>query len=435
MTTSTLPQLYYSIDHCLLCLSRNLKQVVPLQPIPIATPVMHVPDDLRDDPRLYAGVPLNLNLCIDCGQIQVSHKPDVEFEYRNYAYSTSLSAGLRDHFAAYAADVLESNPLPNGFVVEVGSNDGTLLRNFRDRGLKVLGVDPALRIAKEATEAGLPTLAEFFTESLAKKIRAEHGAADVVIANFVTANLQNMVDFAKGVRALLADDGIAVFETQYGADVIEKNLLDTVYHEHVSYYTVTPLRDHYARHGMKLIDVKRVPTKGGSIRLTFQPHGAGREPAPIVAEILAEEARKGVTKPAYFEELPRWIARIRDEIGTLVAAEEAAGREVAGWGVSIGTSALLPQFGLSTKIAFLLDDDTKKDPVLCGPDYNIPVVPVDELYARNPGAIVVFAWRYIAAIMEKHRAYLENGGTFIVPLPNVTVIRGADAQPPNTIGL
>ena len=174
MTASAATPLYHALDRCLLCRSARLETVVPLEPIPIATPVLSVPDALKDDPRVYAGVPLALNLCRDCGQLQVSHKPDVEFEYRNYVYTTSLSAGLNPHFAAYAQGVFDRFAPPrDGFVVEVGSNDGTLLRHFRDYGMRVLGIDPAVRIAEQATAAGLETWGDFFTADLARRIRAE----------------------------------------------------------------------------------------------------------------------------------------------------------------------------------------------------------------------------------------------------------------------
>ena len=433
--STTIAKLYREISNCLLCTSSRLQTVVPLEPIPLSTPIVALPDHLRSDPRIYDGVPLNLNLCLDCGQVQVSHRPDVEFEYRNYTYSTSLSAGLKAHYAEYARDVLTKYPQrKDGFVLEIGSNDGTLLQQFRDQGLRVLGIDPAIRAAQKATEKGVPTISEFFTESLAQKLRSEHGRASIMIANFVTANLVDMIDFAKGVRTILAGDGIAVFETQYGVDVVERNLLDTIYHEHISNFAVTPLRAHYGRHGLHLIDVKRVQSKGGSIRLTFTADAA-RAPSAAVEQIIAEEKAKGVVTPQFFADLPRWIARNREKILAVVDAEIAAGREVAGWGVSIGTSALLPQFGLTKKISYLFDDDLQKEPVMRGPDYQIPVLPGDQVYAKNPGAIVVFAWRYIAPIMAKHRRYLEQGGTFIVPLPEVSVVRGSDAKPPNSIGI
>lgn len=428
--------LSHELKHCILCRSQKLRQVVPLRGIPIATPVLTVPVELRDSPETYSAVPLNLNLCEDCGQVQVSHVPDVEFEYRNYAYKTSSSVGLRQHFERYAAQVLERyGRIPNGFVVEIGSNDGTLLRCFKEAGMRVLGIDPATTIAHGATAAGVETLPEFFSTDLARKIKSERGAADMVIANFVTANIEDMVDFAEGVRTLLAPGGLAIFETQYGADVIEQNLLDTVYHEHLSYYMVTPLVRHYGRHGFEVIDVEKVPTKGGSIRLAAQFKGGPRKIAASVGDLMAEEEKKNAFSPGFFAKLPPWIEEIRNELTAIVQAERKAGRAVAGWGVSVGTSALMPQFDLSQEIDFLVDDDPNKERVLKGPGYAIPVVTVEEFYERNPGVVIVFAWRYIAPILEKHQRYLDAGGKFVVPLPHVSVVTADKRQAPNTISL
>jgi hypothetical protein len=170
--------------------------------------------------------------------------------------------------------------------------------------------------------------------------------------------------------------------------------------------------------------------------LAVQPFGARRPVAAAVAEMVGEERAKAMATPAFYAELPRRIARIRAQLETLVAEVHATGKSVAGWGVSVGTSTLLPQFGLTRAIGALYDDDPNKDPVLRGPDYAIPVRPTSALYdGEAPGAIVVFAWRYIANIMAKHRRYLAEGGTFVVPLPELSIIRGADAQPPNEIGL
>lgn len=431
-----MPSLAHELRHCILCRSENLREVVPLRPIPIATPAVIVPAELRGLEATYSAVPLNLNLCRDCGQLQVSHIPDKQFEYRNFAYRTANSLGLRRHFASTAAAVMDRYaPARDGFVVEIGSNDGTFLRNYRDAGMRVLGVDPATAIVESATASGIETLPEFFTADLARRIRAERGPADLVLSTFTTANIEDMPDLAEGVRILLAPGGVAVVETQYGADVVEQNLLDTVYHEHLSYFMVTPLARHYARHGLEAIDVERVPSKGGSIRLTLQLAGGARPVAAGVAALMDEEERKGAFTPEYYAKLPAWIDEIRKELADLVRAERAAGRPVGGWGVSIGTSALLQQFDLGEEIDFLVDDDPHKERELVGPGYRIPIVSIEEFYERRAGAVVVFAWRYIAPIMEKHGRYLDEGGKFIVPLPHLSVVDRERRQAPNTIAV
>jgi hypothetical protein len=305
----------------------------------------------------------------------------------------------------------------------MGSNDGTLLRAFREQGMRVLGVDPARRIAEAATAAGIPTVADFFSAPLARKLAGEHGRAALIVANNVVANIEPMGDVADGVAALLADDGVFVFETQYGADVIEHNLLDTVYHEHISYFLLAPLVPFFAAHGLELFDVERVATKGGSFRAFVQRAGGKRAQTARLRELLAREASEGMFAQPFYDRLTSDLAGIRAELRSLVDAARAAGQAVAGYGVSVGTTTLLSQFGLTRDIDFLVDDAPGKAPVLAGPDYDIPVVGRDELAARKPVITIVFAWRYIEPIVVNNAAYLKAGGTFVVPLPQVTLRR------------
>jgi hypothetical protein len=226
---------------------------------------------------------------------------------------------------------------------------------------------------------------------------------------------------ANGVRTLLSPNGCFVFETQYGVDVTEKALLDTVYHEHLSYFNIKPVQLFFERLGMQLVDVGHIWTKGGSFRATVQLAEGGRREAPAVAQFIAEENRLGVGQPAYYRAFVDKIAAIRNELGAIVDRHHRGGRKVAGYGVSVGTTALLPQFGLAQKIDFLLDDDPNKGGVLAGPGYDIPILPPSALYQEKPAAIIVFAWRYAQPIMSKHKRYFEEGGRFIVPLPAVVI--------------
>jgi hypothetical protein len=424
-------KLYERRAQCVLCGSPELDEVVPLEPMPIATPNFHVAAS-SSDAAFREGVPLGIHQCRACGHLQVIYFGNPELQYRDYVYTTSVSLGLPEHFRTYAGEIVASLHLPSGgLVVELGSNDGTLLRAFRERGMRVLGVDPARRIAEAATASGIPTVPDFFTAELARTLANEHGRAALIVANNVVANVEPMGDLADGVAALLADGGVFVFETQYGADVIEHNLLDTVYHEHISYFLLTPLVSFFAAHGLALFDVVRVPTKGGSFRAFVQRAGGARATTARLRELLDREAREGMFAQPFYDRLSRELAGIRAELRTLVDAARAQGRSVAGYGVSVGTTTLLAQFGLTRDIDFLIDDAPGKAPELIGPDYAIPVVGRDELLARRPAIVIVFAWRYVHAIAAKNAAYLAAGGTFVVPLPYVTT--WSDAVPVATV--
>jgi hypothetical protein len=291
--------------------------------------------------------------------------------------------------------------------------------------MQVLGVDPAVDIARRATEKGIETIADFFTDKVGDRIRQTRGAARVVIANNMIANVDDLDPLVTGVRNLLAPDGLFVFETQYGLDVTEKNLLDTVYHEHLSYFNIKPLIRFFARFGMEVVDVQHIWTKGGSIRVTVQ-HATASKPSGEVARFIAEEERLGVDQPSYYASYVRRIAAIRDELVAIADACHARGQQVAGYGVSVGTTTLLPQSGLENSIDFLVDDDPKKGNVMAGPGYDIPILPPATLYERKPGVVIVFAWRYVDPIRARHARYFADGGKFVVPLPAVTYVDRAD---------
>jgi hypothetical protein len=419
--------LYHQREQCVLCRSVDLAEVVPLEPMPIGTPNFNVADGIARE-AFGTGVPLGIHQCKSCGHLQVVYFGNPEVQYRDYVYTTTVSLGLADHFRAYAAEVIATLGLPaGGLVVEFGSNDGTLLRAFKENGMRVQGVDPAIAIAAAATASGIPTAGEFFTANLACALVKDVGPAALIVANNVVANVEPMGDLADGVAALLADDGVFVFETQYGADVIEHNLLDTVYHEHISYFLLTPLVGFFEHHGLQLFDVERIATKGGSFRAYVQKTGGTRAISDRLRALLAREQSEGMFAQPFYDRLTREIAAVRAELRELVDAARARGEGVAGYGVSVGTTTLLPQFGLTRDIDFLVDDAPGKVPEFIGPDYAIPVVGREELLARKPGIVIVFAWRYIDAIAAKNEAYLAAGGTFVVPLPRVT-LRSAAAS-------
>ncbi len=407
-------------DTCRLCGSANMEIAVPLSPMPIATPnsgLKPAPDVMEAFTR---AVPLEVMLCTDCGQLQCSYVGNPEIQYRDYVYTTSISLGLSEHFMAYAQDVIDTlSPPAGGNVVEFGSNDGTLLRAFKEKGFQVLGIDPATVIAKRATENGIETWDEFFAADVARKVVAEKGPADLIISNNVIANIDNLDPVAEGVKELLAPGGAWIFETQYGADVFERNLLDTVYHEHLSYFNVRPLQTFLGRYGLEIMDAKRIETKGGSIRVTVQHKGGPRAITPGVGELAAWEKDKGMGGLAYYASYKDRVDAIADELNAIVDEVHANGGKVAGFGVSVGTTALMPQFRLTQKIDMLFDDDPQRDGTLLGPDYEIPIYQGSEMMQHNPDVIVVFAWRYTDPIMKKQGDYIAGGGKFIVPLPTV----------------
>jgi len=409
---------FHHRDTCRLCGGTALENVVPLRPIPIATPnTGEVAAGLKD-----AQVPLDLYLCRDCGHFQLLDIIDPEIQYRNFRYRTTISLGLDEYFQAFACEVVESQGLAAGdLVVEIGSNDGTLLRAFQPFGLRVLGVDPAQEIAARASAAGTPTLARFFDATLAGEILQTHGRARLVVANNTFANLDDLSDVMAGIHTLLTPDGTFVFDTSYGAAVVRETLIDTVYHEHLSYFMARPLVSFFARHGMELIDVLPVPNKGGSIRGIAQLKHGPRPVSPRVAEMVAAELAAGLDRPDPYRAFARRLTEVTDRLGELIAAEHAAGGRVAGYGASVGSVTLVHQFRLGDTLDFIADDKPLAE-TLPAADRDIPVTSSDALYgSQAPSAVIILAWRYAAPIIARHERYRAAGGRFIVPLPFPTI--------------
>jgi len=405
-------------EGCRLCASRDLELVLALAPTPIADE--YVPKERCGAPQPC--FPLDLHLCRSCGHVQLLDVISSEALFEGYTYRTSVSLGLVEHFGRLATRLAEALPLaPGAFVCEIGSNDGSMLRFFSERGMRVLGVDPAREIAALATSAGIETLPTFFTSGIASRIREERGPAALVIANNVFAHVDDLGDVAEGVLRLLAGDGVFVFEVSYLVDIVENMLFDTVYHEHLCYHTVRPLAKFFARHGMELIDVERIPQKGGSIRGTAQPRGGPRPVGPAVAALSALEAGLRLEQPAPFRAFAARIDEAKRRCLKEVDARLAAGGTVAGYGASATVTTLLHHFDLGSRLAFLADDNPMKQGTF-SPGHHLPVVPSAQLLERRPEAVVVLAWAYADPIVQRNRAYREGGGRFIVPLPQLRVL-------------
>ncbi|HXA46506.1 MAG TPA: class I SAM-dependent methyltransferase, partial [Burkholderiaceae bacterium] len=280
---------------CRLCGSTDFELVLPIRPSAIGDAFVPA-DALSEVQDLY---PLATYLCLGCGHLQNLDIVDPEVLFRNYSYRTSSSTGLVSHFQQYAHSVIQGLNIPAGsLVVEIGSNDGSLLKAYKALGMQVQGVDPAQSIAAAASAEGVPTIADFFSTNIARDIIAEKGHATLMCANNVFAHADNIEDIVKGIRSLLAPDGVFVFEVSYVLDMVDGMVFDTIYHEHLSHHSLTPLERFFNKLDMSLFDVQRVATKGGSIRGFAQPVSSGRRPRTArLSAMFEEEQRRQVTQP------------------------------------------------------------------------------------------------------------------------------------------
>jgi hypothetical protein len=412
MTLTAIP-----VIRCRLCDSAILKRVLRLPPSPIGDAFVPVSQREIFQPEY----PLDLNLCGDCGHLQLGHVLDSEALFRDYLFETHTSLGLVNHFKKYSDEILAKYPAkPGDLLVEIGSNDGSLLKFFQESGLLVLGIDPARRPAETARQKGIPTLVEFFTSDLARSISRQHGKASFVTANNVFAHADQLRDMAIGVRDLLASDGLFVFEVSYLGDIVERLLFDTIYHEHLSYHSIKPLVRFLNRAGMELIDIQHIETKGGSIRCFAQRNGGPHTISQSVAKLVSLEESIGLDRPEIFAEMQRRIDTLRQEVLEQISPRIEAGQEIVGYGASPTATTLMYAFELQHKLAYLVDDNPIKHGLL-SPGCHLPVYPSSELASRHPSMAIILAWNYAEPIWRKNEAYLKAGGRFLIPLPSVQI--------------
>lgn len=402
---------------CRLCDATDLASALPLAATPLGDEFISA--ELLDKPQPC--YPLELMLCRRCGNVQLRNVVNPDAVYRRYTYTTSVSPGLKEHFQNYADALLaETNIRPGGLVVEIGSNEGLMLRAFARRGMRVLGIDPARDIARHAADSGIETLPEYFTAAMAKNILDRHGKADAIVANYVLANIDDLADVIHGVQTLLSDSGVLVFETSYCLDVVEQALLDTIFHEHLSYFAVSPLVRFFRRHGMEITDVRRVATKGGSIRVTVQRAGAAR-PAPAVAGLIALETQAGLHRLETYRQLGARLDGQKADLLAAVTNWKREGKTLAAYGASVGITTMIYQFGLGEHLSFIADDNPGKFN-LFSPGLHLPALSSRALYDRKVDYVILLAWRYADAILARHAEFMKQGGRFVLPVPTLRIL-------------
>lgn len=404
---------------CRLCGGKSLENVFSLTPTPPANAFVGA-EALH---RVQDAFPLDLHFCRGCAHLQLLDVVDPEILFENYVYVSGTSPVFVDHFKSYAASVVAATtPAAQSLVVDIGSNDGTLLRFFKQAGLRVLGVDPAKKIAAAATASGIETLPLFFTQALARTIRAERGAAAVVTGNNVFAHADDLRDILAGVRALLSPEGVFVFEVSYLADVYAKTLFDTIYHEHLAYHSVKPLRAFFSANGMELIDARRVDTHGGSLRGMARLSGGSRKIGGSVAELIALEEKIGLDRPETFRGFAAKIDDLKSSLQRLLRKIKNEGKTIAAFGAPAKATTLMYHFGLGRELIDFIVDDSPLKQNLYSPGLHLPVVPSSHIYEKKPDYLLILAWNFADSIIAKHAAFRRAGGRFILPLPEVQTL-------------
>lgn len=372
-----------------------------------------VPVGAKDEPRF----PLTMTACANCGLVQLAETVDPDRLFRHYVYLSSNSPAFLLHAKALTQRLIKDRSLgPGSRVIEIASNDGYLLKNYRDAGIPVLGIEPARNIADVAQKAGIDTVSEFFSADLAATLRADNKLADVIHANNVLAHVPDLRGFVAGLAAVLKPTGIVVIEAPYVRDMLEKLEFDTAYHEHLCYFALTPLVTLFAKSGLDIFRVERIPVHGGSLRI-FARH-AGTGPAePSVEQMLGQERDWGVRDPALYKRFADAVLAFKPTLAEFLGKLRAEGKSIAAYGASAKGATMLNYCGVDHSVLDFVVDRSDVKQGLAMPGVQLPIVAPEELLRRQPDFVLLLAWNFLDEIVEQQAEYLRRGGRFIVPVP------------------
>jgi hypothetical protein len=402
--------------NCRLCGSTNLASVVDLGATPPCE--LFLSAEQVDEPEMT--YPLHLRVCTDCLLVQLPPLITPEETFTEYAYFSSYS----DSWVQHAKDFVDAqvDRIDPRFVVEVASNDGYLLQHVVERGIRCLGIEPSVNVGAAARDKGVPTVTEFLSPEVGMAVRAEHGPADLVVANNVYAHIPDVVGFTKGLRALVADDGWVSIEVQHLLTLIELNQYDTIYHEHFQYYTVASAQKALASGGLALVDVELVPTHGGSIRLLAQPVEHAGEPTQRLHDVLAREKDAGLHELAGYTEFARRVAGVRRDLLRFLVDEAARGRLVVGYGAPGKGNTLLNHCGIrSDLLAYTVDRNPYKHGRFT-PGTRIPILPPEQIAIDKPDYVLILPWNLRKELTAQLSYVGEWGGKLVFPIPHLEIV-------------
>ena len=404
---------------CRICGSTNLKKFLSLGITPLANSFL-LESELNNEEKKF---PLEVCFCQICKLVQLTEVVPPETMFRNYLYVSSTTATLKAHFMKMAEDISkEFNLGSQSVAVDVGSNDGLLLAGFQKIGVKSIGVEPASNLAKIANQNGLDTINDFFNEISAMQIIKKAENVDVVTATNVFAHVNNIRDFAKNVKTILNNDGIFAIEIQYFVNTIEQMTFDNIYHEHLSYFTLTSLVNFFRLQGMEVFKAQRINTHGGSLRVFVRMPDGNHMTDESIALLLNYEKNLGIDK---FETLLKFAEKVykaRSDFIKYIKDIKSKGKTIIGYGAPAKANTLLNFCGIGKEsIDWIVEDNLLKQG-LYGPGTHIPIVSPKMLDEKKPDYILIFAWNFADEILKKTKKYAGMGVKFIIPLPEPRIV-------------
>jgi SAM-dependent methyltransferase len=422
----------HQVSACRSCRATGLIPVLYLGHTPLANALLNE-EQLTEPEETY---PLELVFCPACALVQITETVPPEKLFREYFYLSSFSDTMLRHAESLATELVHSHRLgPDSLVMEVASNDGYLLQYYKQRNVPVLGIEPATNIARVARdERGIPTITEFFGAELATKLADEGQRGDVIHANNVLAHVADLNGFVRGLQLLLKEEGVAVVEVPYVKDMIDRTEFDTIYHEHLCYFSLTALDRLFRRHDLLIQDVTRLAIHGGTLRIFVkkyyggqsmddgQERAASHHPSPMVDHLLEEEARWGVRDCQFYLGFGAKVERLRGELLALLGNLKTQGKRIAVYGASAKGATLMNYFGIGPEtLDFVVDRSTFKQGRYT-PGTNLRICSPAKLLEEMPDYVLLLTWNFANEILEQQAEYRRRGGHFIIPIPEVKVV-------------
>lgn len=418
-----------SRESCAFCRSRSIEQILDLGNVALAGAFLK-PDQFAREPYFR----LRVFFCSDCFALQLLDVPDPKLLFENYFYFSSAIGSLREHFFDYAGEVVSRFLIPErSTVVEIGCNDGILLKPLADHGVrKPIGVDPATNVIKTIADERITIINSFFNRAVAAEIRSAHGPAQLVAANNVFAHIPEINDVTQGVAELLDDDGVFVFEVHYLGSVVQGLQYDMIYHEHLYYYSLLALDNHFARHGLVVFDLKKISIHGGSIRYyvckTSSRHASSA--SNRVKSLREHEIRQGYNRVETFQHFAMEIELRKNSLLEFLQRARKSGRRVAGYGASGRANTIIQYCGITRDHMQYIIDDAPAKWGYYTPGSHLEIRSRDALETETPDYLLVLAWGYLNEIAQKCGRYMDGGGKLLSPLPEVRLISHPNAKTP-----
>lgn len=413
------PGMHVKNEACRVCHGKRLARFLELGPQPLANAFLTDKMVKEGKEEMF---PLDLYVCQACWHVQLLDVVSKETLFSHYLYFSTVSRTIPAHFAAFAKEVETEWTQRGDMVVELGSNDGVLLSAFEGTGRRALGVEPATNVSEAARKRGVATMNRFFDMETVTMIARDLGKAKVIIGNNVVGHIDDLTGLVKSVKHLLTEDGVWIFEVPYLVDMLEKNEFDTAYHEHLSYFAVHPAKAMVERGGLVLVDVKRQPVHGGTIRLYAKHRESGATPSPRVAELLALEKSLKLDTLAPYEAFGARCRKLRDDLQAMVKKLKAEGKRIVGYGAPAKGNTLLNYAKIGPQEIDYIQDTTPVKQGLFTPGMHIPVVAPEKFQSDAPDVALMLAWNYEKEILGKEDAFRKKGGKFLIPIPTPRLV-------------